>query len=143
MNGSLHWSNREETNRSGGHSESDGVICGGLVNPDLNFCPCQKAEGKIFQFGRVQEVARLPDGIVGYLGEENALPFLIQGLKRLEYCGYDSAGVAVSNGSVQELSVIPVKIRTILAGHLKIKEIASRYQDATNALYLGRGVSSR
>jgi hypothetical protein len=40
----------------------------------FDFCPCQKSEGKIFQFGWVQEVARLPDGIVGYLGEENALP---------------------------------------------------------------------
>lgn len=33
-------------------------------------------------------------GIVGYVGNENALPFLVQGLKRLEYRGYDSAGVA-------------------------------------------------
>ncbi|MBP2018046.1 glucosamine--fructose-6-phosphate aminotransferase (isomerizing) [Symbiobacterium terraclitae] len=34
-------------------------------------------------------------GIVGYIGEQNALPILIDGLKRLEYRGYDSAGVAV------------------------------------------------
>ena len=40
---------------------------------------------------------------------------------------------------IQELLDIPGKIRTILAGHLKIKEIAAKYKDATNALYLGRG----
>src|SRR5690242_20431720 len=35
-------------------------------------------------------------GIVGYVGGKQALPFLLSGLKRLEYRGYDSAGVAVS-----------------------------------------------
>ena len=34
-------------------------------------------------------------GIVGYVGERQALPLLIEGLKRLEYRGYDSAGVAM------------------------------------------------
>jgi glucosamine--fructose-6-phosphate aminotransferase (isomerizing) len=34
-------------------------------------------------------------GIVGYVGSKQALPLLIEGLKRLEYRGYDSAGVAV------------------------------------------------
>ena len=34
-------------------------------------------------------------GIVGYVGSKNAVPLLIEGLKRLEYRGYDSAGVAV------------------------------------------------
>jgi glucosamine--fructose-6-phosphate aminotransferase (isomerizing) len=37
-------------------------------------------------------------GIVGYVGEKEATPILIGGLRRLEYRGYDSAGVAVSNG---------------------------------------------
>lgn len=37
-------------------------------------------------------------GIVGYIGTKNAYPILINGLKRLEYRGYDSAGIAVSNG---------------------------------------------
>src|SRR5579863_3416196 len=35
-------------------------------------------------------------GIVGYVGGPEALPFLLAGLKRLEYRGYDSAGVAVT-----------------------------------------------
>ena len=37
-------------------------------------------------------------GIVGYIGRREAYPILIQGLKRLEYRGYDSAGVAIING---------------------------------------------
>ena len=41
---------------------------------------------------------------------------------------------------IRELAAVPEKISTILAGHMKIKEIAEKYKDATNALYLGRGV---
>jgi glutamine---fructose-6-phosphate transaminase (isomerizing) len=37
-------------------------------------------------------------GIVGYIGSKTAAPMLIEGLKRLEYRGYDSAGVATLNG---------------------------------------------
>ena len=37
-------------------------------------------------------------GIVGYVGDRIATPMLIEGLKRLEYRGYDSAGVAIMNG---------------------------------------------
>ncbi|MBP8645927.1 MAG: glutamine--fructose-6-phosphate transaminase (isomerizing) [Syntrophobacteraceae bacterium] len=36
-------------------------------------------------------------GIVGYIGAEDGVPILIDGLKRLEYRGYDSAGIAVVN----------------------------------------------
>eukprot|EP01034_Spumella_vulgaris_P010889 gene10889-13828_t len=39
-------------------------------------------------------------GIVGYLGHREAYPILIKGLKRLEYRGYDSAGVALMNGGL-------------------------------------------
>jgi Glutamine amidotransferase domain len=38
-------------------------------------------------------------GIIGYIGKTNAIPILLDGLRRLEYRGYDSAGVAVLNGS--------------------------------------------
>lgn len=37
-------------------------------------------------------------GIVGYIGCHNSVPFLMEGLSRLEYRGYDSAGIAVHNG---------------------------------------------
>ena len=38
-------------------------------------------------------------GIVGYVGPKIATPLLLEGLKRLEYRGYDSAGVAIMNGA--------------------------------------------
>ncbi len=39
-------------------------------------------------------------GIVGYIGKKEAFPILLKGLKRLEYRGYDSAGIAVLNGNL-------------------------------------------
>ena len=39
-------------------------------------------------------------GIVGYIGKENAVPILLEGLKKLEYRGYDSAGIAVMTDGV-------------------------------------------
>lgn len=38
-------------------------------------------------------------GIIGYVGGKSATPFLLEGLKRMEYRGYDSAGVAVYDGA--------------------------------------------
>ncbi|MGX6446745.1 glutamine--fructose-6-phosphate transaminase (isomerizing) [Patulibacter sp. S7RM1-6] len=38
-------------------------------------------------------------GIVGYVGTRNGVPIVLEGLQRLEYRGYDSAGIAVANGS--------------------------------------------
>jgi glutamine---fructose-6-phosphate transaminase (isomerizing) len=40
-------------------------------------------------------------GIVGYIGYKNAYPVIINGLKRLEYRGYDSAGIALLNGTTR------------------------------------------
>lgn len=39
-------------------------------------------------------------GIVGYIGEKQAAPVLIEGLRRLEYRGYDSAGIAIAGDKV-------------------------------------------
>ena len=39
-------------------------------------------------------------GIVAYIGKKEAYPIIIKGLKRLEYRGYDSAGVAILNGNL-------------------------------------------
>ena len=47
-------------------------------------------------------------GIVGYIGKKEAFPILIKGLRRLEYRGYDSAGVALIN-SDQQLNVYKTK----------------------------------
>jgi glutamine---fructose-6-phosphate transaminase (isomerizing) len=40
-------------------------------------------------------------GIVGYVGPDEALPILMEGLRRLEYRGYDSAGIAVIDGDLR------------------------------------------
>jgi len=47
-------------------------------------------------------------GIVGYIGTKNAFPILIKGLRRLEYRGYDSAGVALIN-ETGDLNVFKTK----------------------------------
>jgi glucosamine--fructose-6-phosphate aminotransferase (isomerizing) len=39
-------------------------------------------------------------GIVGYVGPDQALPIVLEGLRRLEYRGYDSAGVAIVDGEI-------------------------------------------
>src|SRR5882724_9321218 len=38
-------------------------------------------------------------GIVGYIGPKKVVPVIIEGLRKLEYRGYDSAGIAVADGS--------------------------------------------
>ncbi len=50
-------------------------------------------------------------GIVGYIGKEQAAPILLEGLSRLEYRGYDSAGVAVFDASAGTLAVHKAKGR--------------------------------
>ncbi|MCD6041059.1 MAG: glutamine--fructose-6-phosphate transaminase, partial [Burkholderiales bacterium] len=42
-------------------------------------------------------------GIVAAVAQRNVVPILIEGLRRLEYRGYDSAGVAVINGHLQRI----------------------------------------
>lgn len=49
-------------------------------------------------------------GIVGYIGNRDAYPIIIEGLKRLEYRGYDSAGVALFDGSDIKLSKTKGKV---------------------------------
>ena len=52
-------------------------------------------------------------GIVGYVGHRPCLPILIEGLKRLEYRGYDSAGVAVQQGARLRVVKAAGKIRRL------------------------------
>jgi len=49
-------------------------------------------------------------GIVGYVGEQQSLPILLEGLRRLEYRGYDSAGVAILNGTGMKIEKAAGKI---------------------------------
>lgn len=49
-------------------------------------------------------------GIVGYIGKKEAYPIVMEGLKRLEYRGYDSAGIALYDGSDLKLSKTKGKV---------------------------------
>ncbi|MBS3946244.1 MAG: glutamine--fructose-6-phosphate transaminase (isomerizing) [Melioribacter sp.] len=59
-------------------------------------------------------------GIVGYIGEKNCVPILIEGLKRLEYRGYDSAGVGIINTT--ECKVLKTKGKVVELEKLVHKE---------------------
>ena len=50
-------------------------------------------------------------GIVGYVGDEQAAPILLMGLSKLEYRGYDSAGIAVRNEVTDKIAIVKAKGR--------------------------------
>ncbi len=58
-------------------------------------------------------------GIVGYIGHREAYPIVLKGLKRLEYRGYDSAGIAIFDGKEIQLSKTKGKVIDL---EQKIKE---------------------
>ena len=58
-------------------------------------------------------------GIVGYIGRHQAAPIILEGLERLEYRGYDSAGMAVFNGEKIQI--------TKSIGRLKVLEELTLY----------------
>ena len=63
-------------------------------------------------------------GIVGYVGEKEASEVLISGLSKLEYRGYDSAGIAVRNNTDEPLIV------KLTPNVTNIAEIAKAVEDA-------------
>ena len=62
-------------------------------------------------------------GIVGYVGDKSAVGIIVEGLKRLEYRGYDSAGVAVLHEGRLEVRRAAGRIRT-LEGILRERPVA-------------------
>jgi glucosamine--fructose-6-phosphate aminotransferase (isomerizing) len=68
-------------------------------------------------------------GIIGYIGDQPAIPILLEGLKRLEYRGYDSCGVAVLDGER------PLCIKT----QGKIANLQGRLKSVTTPATLGIG----
>ncbi len=52
-------------------------------------------------------------GIVGYIGHREAYPIIIKGLQRLEYRGYDSAGIALYDGKDTHLSKTKGKVEDL------------------------------
>jgi glutamine---fructose-6-phosphate transaminase (isomerizing) len=68
-------------------------------------------------------------GIVGYIGGKEAQDVLVAGLKRLEYRGYDSAGIVTLNGNQA----------TLLRAKGKVSELAGRVAEQTTADHIGIG----
>ena len=68
-------------------------------------------------------------GIVGYLGHRDAYPIIINGLKRLEYRGYDSAGIVIADES--ELHLVKTKGKVI--------ELEEKSKDLDNGSTVGIG----
>ena len=65
-------------------------------------------------------------GIVGYVGEKSAVGIIVDGLKRLEYRGYDSAGVAVIGaGGALEVRRAAGRMK-VLEGILRERPVAGR-----------------
>ena len=52
-------------------------------------------------------------GIVGYVGTRDAVPVILEGLRKLEYRGYDSAGVAVVEGREAPAAAGPGKLKNL------------------------------
>jgi len=53
-------------------------------------------------------------GIVGYVGKKSVVPVILEGLRRLEYRGYDSAGIAVAgNGAGLQIRRVEGKLRNL------------------------------
>ncbi|HTY36578.1 MAG TPA: glutamine--fructose-6-phosphate transaminase (isomerizing) [Bacteroidota bacterium] len=68
-------------------------------------------------------------GIVGYVGGRSAVPIVLDGLRRLEYRGYDSAGIAILRGG--QLEVIK------RAGKMSVLEDAARGSDHDSSAVIG------
>ncbi len=69
-------------------------------------------------------------GIVGYLGNRNAVPVIINGLRRLEYRGYDSAGIAVVN-KAGDLQLVKCKG--------KVSDLEAKMGNDVGESYIGIG----
>ena len=69
-------------------------------------------------------------GIMGYIGYKEALPVLLEGLGRLEYRGYDSAGIAIlGNGHIE--------VRKAAGKLARLREIASQDRALSGSVGMG------
>ena len=66
-------------------------------------------------------------GIVGFVGKQQAAPVLLDGLSKLEYRGYDSAGIAVRDGD-KDVTVVKAK------GRLKVLKEKTDFGKAVKGL---------
>ena len=72
-------------------------------------------------------------GIVGYVGPREVVPLLLAGLKRLEYRGYDSAGVAVVNGEGLQTARAEGKLEELVEKVARVARCTAASASATPA----------
>ena len=73
-------------------------------------------------------------GIVGYVGNKRVVPVILDGLKRLEYRGYDSAGIAVAgNGDGLQIRRAEGKLRN-LEETIRLKPMDGTYRHRPHSL---------
>ena len=83
-----------------------------MGGPDLAHLEIPGLEETNKKITNLKESNGIMCGIVGYIGQNDAYPVLIEGLKKLEYRGYDSAGVALIN-SQNQLNIYKTKGKVI------------------------------
>ena len=71
-------------------------------------------------------------GIVGYTGHRQAAPLLLEGLKRLEYRGYDSAGIAVMTARGSQVCKRVGRVRDLEA---RFRALRGQYGDSLQACW--------
>ena len=71
-------------------------------------------------------------GIVGYTGTQEAAPILLEGLKKLEYRGYDSAGIAVLNDNVIAVNKVTGRIANLCKRTADGKTCPGTYENLLN-----------
>tara|TARA_B110000438_G_scaffold264431_1_gene277107 strand:+ start:3422 stop:5269 length:1848 start_codon:yes stop_codon:yes gene_type:complete len=69
-------------------------------------------------------------GIVAYIGIKDPLPIILEGLKRLEYRGYDSAGIFISNSKINEVTKTAGKVS-------KLKKVLQNKPDISPTIGMG------
>ena len=69
-------------------------------------------------------------GIVAYIGTKDPLPIILEGLKRLEYRGYDSAGIFISNSKINEVTKTAGKVS-------KLKKVLQNKPDISPTIGMG------
>lgn len=69
-------------------------------------------------------------GIVGYIGREQAAPILLDGLSKLEYRGYDSAGIAVYNGKEIQMDKVTGRLQ-------RLKDLTGNGQTLPGSIGIG------
>lgn len=66
-------------------------------------------------------------GIVAYIGPKNPLPIVLDGLQRLEYRGYDSAGIFLGDGAKHQITKVVGKVADLREALSEKEELTSKF----------------